>query len=196
MRSGSYNRDVRMLVVEDEHRLGDRLVRGLREEGLAVDFAQTMALARDLVQQRGLRSGAPRPQAARWFRPRLLAEWRAARPILVLTAKDLPDDKVRGLKIGADDYLTKPFSFAELLGRIQALLRRCAAPSRSVLEMGDLRVGPYGSHGRAGYRAAGQGVRATRVPGPLCRACSLAGDDRRSRGGSARGDSGWPRRAR
>ena len=143
MRSGSYNRDVRVLVVEDEHRLADRLARGLREEGLAVDVAQTMALARDLT------SGADYDLVLLDLKLpdgsglELLAEWRAdgfTAPILVLTAKDLPEDKVRGLKTGADDYLTKPFSFAELLARIQALLRRCAAPPRSVLEMGDLRV--------------------------------------------------------
>jgi two-component system, OmpR family, copper resistance phosphate regulon response regulator CusR len=151
---------VRILVVEDEHRLADRLARGLREEGLAVDLARTMALARELA------SGADYDLVLLDLKLpdgsglELLAEWREngfTAPILVLTAKDLLEDKVRGLKAGADDYLTKPFSFAELLARIQALLRRCAAPPRSILEMGDLRLD------RSGHRAerAGRAIELT-----------------------------------
>lgn len=73
----------------------------------------------------------------------LLREWRregVEAPVLLLTAKDLLDDKVEGLDAGADDYLTKPFSFDELLARIRALLRRRAAPPRDILEIGDLRL--------------------------------------------------------
>ena len=141
---------MRALVVEDEHRLADRLARGLREEGFAIDVAPTMALARELA------SGADYDLVLLDLKLPdgsgldLLAEWRRdgiGVPVLVLTAKDLLDDKVRGLRTGADDYLTKPFSFAELLARIQALLRRSAAPLRSVLEVGDLRVD------RGGHRA-------------------------------------------
>ena len=58
----------------------------------------------------------------------------------MLTAKDLLEDKLAGLRAGADDYLTKPFSFDELVARIQVLLRRCAAPPQDVLEVGDLRL--------------------------------------------------------
>jgi DNA-binding response OmpR family regulator len=132
-----------VLIVEDEHRLAERVARGLREEGFAVDLAHTMALARELA------SGADYDLVLLDLKLPdgsglgLLAEWREdgfTAPVLVLTAKDLLEDKVRGLRAGADDYLTKPFSFTELLARIQALLRRCAAPPRSVLELGDLRL--------------------------------------------------------
>ena len=139
-----------MLVVEDEHRLADRLARGLREEGFAVDVAQTMTLARDLASGADYDLVLLDLKMPDGFGLELLAEWRGdgfTAPVLVLTAKDLLEDKVRGLKAGADDYLTKPFSFAELLARIQALLRRSAAPPRSVLAVSDLRLD------RTGHRA-------------------------------------------
>ena len=85
----------------------------------------------------------------------LLAEWRAdgfAAPILVLTARDLLVDKVKGLDAGADDYLTKPFSFEELLARIRALLRRRTAPPQDVIEIGNLRID------RTGHRAERAGT--------------------------------------
>ena len=145
-----------MLVVEDEHRLAERLARGLREEGFAVDIVPTMALARELA------SGADYDLVLLDLKLPdgsgldLLAEWRRdgiGVPILVLTAKDLLDDKVRGLRTGADDYLTKPFSFAELLARIEALLRRCATPLRSILEVADLRVDRGGHSAERAGRA-------------------------------------------
>jgi DNA-binding response OmpR family regulator len=63
-------------------------------------------------------------------------------PILMLTAKDTPDDKVAGLDSGADDYLTKPFHFTELLARVRALLRRVRAPGETILRAGDLILDP------------------------------------------------------
>ena len=130
-------------MVEDEHRLAQRLARGLREEGFAVDTASTAAEARDraldaeydlVLLDLKLPDGSGLD---------LMREWRGEgvqAPVLVLTAKDLLDDKIEGLDAGADDYLTKPFSFDELLARIRALLRRRAAPPRDVLEIADLRV--------------------------------------------------------
>ena len=134
---------MRLLVVEDEHRLAERLARGLREEGFAVDVAGTAETARrrgdgtdyDLVL---LDLGLPDGSGLA-----LLGEWRSAGstvPVLVLTARDLVQDKVRGLQAGADDYLTKPFAFEELLARVGALLRRRSAPVREVLRLGRLEL--------------------------------------------------------
>ena len=134
---------MRLLVVEDEHRLAERLARGLREEGFAVDVAGTAETARrrgdgtdyDLVL---LDLGLPDGSGLA-----LLGKWRSAGstvPVLVLTARDLVQDKVRGLQAGADDYLTKPFAFEELLARVGALLRRRSAPVREVLRLGRLEL--------------------------------------------------------
>jgi DNA-binding response OmpR family regulator len=132
-----------VLVVEDEHRLADRLARGLREEGFAVDTAATRAAARDLVSGADydlvlldlkLPDGSGLELIEKWRREGFMA------PILVLTAKDLVDDKISGLKAGADDYVTKPFAFDELLARIQALLRRRGTAPRDLLRIGDLHV--------------------------------------------------------
>jgi two-component system, OmpR family, copper resistance phosphate regulon response regulator CusR len=144
-----------MLVVEDEHRLADRLARGLREEGFAVDVTPTVALARELASSADYDLVLLDLKLPDGSGLDLLAEWRhdgIGVPILVLTAKDLLDDKVRGLRTGADDYLTKPFSFAELVARIQALLRRSATPLRSILEVGDLRVDRGGHRAERGGR--------------------------------------------
>jgi DNA-binding response OmpR family regulator len=132
---------VRVLIVEDERLLAERLARGLREEGFAVDVASTLAAARErgldneydaVLLDLGLPDGSGRD---------LLRAWRGEKlgvPVLVLTARDRTEEKVAGLDAGADDYLTKPFEFEELLARIRALLRRTPAPPRSVLEIDDL----------------------------------------------------------
>ena len=141
--TGRYNSGVRVLVVEDEHRLADRLARGLREGGFAVDTAATRAAARDLVSGADydlvlldlkLPDGSGLELIEKWRREGFMA------PILVLTAKDLVDDKITGLKAGADDYVTKPFAFDELLARIQVLLRRRGTAPRDLLRIGDLHV--------------------------------------------------------
>jgi two-component system copper resistance phosphate regulon response regulator CusR len=132
---------VRLLLVEDEHRLAERLARGLREEGLSVDVAPSRAAAREraagteydlVLLDLGLPDGSGID---------LLREWRGeglGAPVLILTARDLVEEKVEGLNAGADDYLTKPFAFEEVLARVRALLRRRAAPPRSVLSMDGL----------------------------------------------------------
>jgi two-component system, OmpR family, response regulator len=134
---------MRLLLVEDERRLAEWLARGLREEGLAVDVAESLAAARGLAEHGQHDVAILDVMLPDGSGLSLLREWRKAGrdlPVLVLTAKDLVDDKVNGLRAGADDYLTKPFAFAELLARVQALLRRRSAPPRQVLEFEDVRL--------------------------------------------------------
>ena len=136
-----YSDFMRLLLVEDERRLAERLARGLREEGFAVDCAASCAEARECAAVTAydlvlLDLGLPDCPGTE-----LLRRWRHEgfdAPVLILTARDLVEEKVEGLNAGADDYLTKPFAFEEVLARVRALLRRRAAPPRSVLTFGDL----------------------------------------------------------
>ena len=132
---------MRILVVEDEVDLAEALVEGLRKEGYAVDLAldgrsaDEMACLNpyDLVV---LDWTIPPPSGIE-----LLQQWRKADmgfPVLMLTGRTETQDKVGGLDSGADDYLTKPFCFAELLARTRSLLRRQAIPVRSELRAGDV----------------------------------------------------------
>src|SRR5215468_10617926 len=142
-RTEGYNRRVRLLVIEDEHRLAQRLARGLREEGFAVDTAFTTMEARDRVIDAAYDLILLDLRLPDGSGLDLLVEWRGeglTAPVLLLTAKDLLEDKVRGLDAGADDYLTKPFYLEELLARVRALLRRRTAMPRDVLEIDDLRL--------------------------------------------------------
>jgi DNA-binding response OmpR family regulator len=145
---------VRLLIVEDERRLAERLARGLREEGLAVDLAATAAEARERAEESaydailldlGLPDGDGLAQLRSWRDEGLVT------PVLVLTARDRTEEKVAGLDAGADDYLTKPFEFDELLARLRALLRRPHAPPTSVLRFADLSLD---RNERAAYRGS------------------------------------------
>ena len=150
-----YNLGVRLLVVEDEHRLAQRLARGLREEGFAVDTAPTTTDARERVVDNEYDLVVLDLKLPDGSGLDLLGEWRSEgleAPVLVLTARDLVQDKVKGLDAGADDYLTKPFSFEELLARVRALLRRRAVPQQDILEIGDLRLDRTGHHVERGGR--------------------------------------------
>jgi DNA-binding response OmpR family regulator len=136
---------VRVLVVEDERPLADAIVRGLRAEGMAVDVAydgtdghekatvtryDVLVLDRDLPGMHG---------------DDLLAELVAAGSltrVLLLTASAGVDAKVQGLSLGADDYLPKPFAFAELVARVRALARRATPATPPVLHAGDLELDP------------------------------------------------------
>ncbi len=136
---------MRVLVVEDELKMASLLRRGLVEEGYAADVAHTGddalwmvgATEYDAVVLDLMLPGADGFEVCR--RLRKSGIWA---PILMLTARDAVEDRVAGLDAGADDYLQKPFSFAELLARLRALVRRGAVERPSVLEVGDLRLDP------------------------------------------------------
>jgi DNA-binding response OmpR family regulator len=136
---------VRILVVEDERVLADTIATGLRREAMAVDVAYDgfSALERTSVNDYDvvvLDRDLPRVHGDEVCR-RLVADGTIAR-VLMLTAAGELDDKVEGLTIGADDYLAKPFAFAELIARIRALGRRSAPPLPPVLERAGVRLDP------------------------------------------------------
>jgi two-component system OmpR family response regulator len=136
---------MRVLVVEDEKKLGSLLTRGLREEGYAADLADRgeealwMASA---VPYDAIVLDVMLPGLDGFAVCRRLREGGVWSPVLMLTARDAVDDRVTGLDAGADDYLTKPFSFEELLARLRALTRRTPAERPTVLAVGDLRLDP------------------------------------------------------
>lgn len=135
---------VKLLVVEDEKPTAAFLRRGLMEEGFAVDVAADAASADAAVQESDFDAIVLDVMLPGGDGFSLCQRWRAsgvATPILFLTARDDVVDRVRGLDRGGDDYLVKPFAFAELLARLRALLRRSAGGSPSgVLEIGDLAI--------------------------------------------------------
>jgi two-component system, OmpR family, response regulator len=136
---------VRALIIEDELRMASLIRRGLAKEGLAVDVAKSgedglwMAEATDydVIVLDVMLPGIDGFETCR--RLRTSGVWA---PVLMLTARDSVEDRVAGLDTGADDYLVKPFAFAELLARLRALARRGEAERPSVLEVGDLRLDP------------------------------------------------------
>lgn len=152
---------MRVLVVEDEQPLADAIARGLRAEGMAVDVAydgidgnrklsltryDVLVLDRDLPGIHG---------------DDLLASLVAAGSltrVLILTASSGIDDKVAGLSQGADDYLSKPFAFAELVARVRALARRATPAAPPVLRAGDLELDPA----RRTVSRAGEPIELTR----------------------------------
>jgi two-component system, OmpR family, response regulator len=140
-----YARDVRVLVVEDEARMAELLSRGLREEGYSVDAVRdgTEGLWMATEQQYdAIVLDVMLPGLDGFEVCRRLREAKRWAPVLMLTARDAVDDRVHGLDAGADDYLAKPFSFAELAARLRALVRRRPDARPTILEVGDLRLDP------------------------------------------------------
>jgi DNA-binding response OmpR family regulator len=136
---------VRLLLVEDDPSLGGVVQRGLVEEGHAVDWERTLSGARRAVAINTyhvvvLDLGLPDGDGLSLCRM-LRADRNAAR-VLVLTARDSTGDKVLGLDAGADDYLTKPFDFAELGARVRALLRRPEEARSPLLTAADIELDP------------------------------------------------------
>ena len=136
---------MRVLVVEDEKKLGELLGRGLREEGYAADVAErgeeALWMAR-AVPYDAIVLDVMLPCADGYEVCRSLRHDGVWTPVLMLTARDGVDDRVVGLDAGADDYLTKPFAFEELLARLRALTRRAPVKRPPVLEVDDLHLDP------------------------------------------------------
>ena len=136
---------MRILLVEDDRKAVRVLRQGLEEEGFVVDVAasgdegeERAAINHyDLILLDWLLPGRPGIEVCRELRAREVST-----PILMLTAKDALADRIAGLDTGADDYLTKPFAFTELLARIRALLRRSEVTRAPVLRVADLTLDP------------------------------------------------------
>lgn len=134
---------MRVLVVEDDIKLGSVLLRGLATDGIAADtvgdgasaLIRAGATAYDVIVLDVMLPDVDGFEVCRGLRAREIQA-----PVLMLTARDSVEDRVHGLDSGADDYLVKPFSFAELLARVRALSRRGPIERPVVLEVGDLRL--------------------------------------------------------
>ena len=136
---------MRILVVEDHQSVARFIVKGLREEGYAVDTAgdgkEAVTLAR-LAEYDVIVLDVNLPEMNGFEVVARLRKLGIATPVLMLTVRDGIEDRVHGLDAGADDYLTKPFAFAELLARIRALLRRSSASPPAALRLADLTLDP------------------------------------------------------
>ena len=137
------SRIVKILIVEDQARLAEFLRRGLSERAYTVTWAASCAAARDalcethydaIVLDLGLPDGDGLD---------LLREWRNSgfnEPVLILSARDALQDRIKGLDLGADDYLAKPFSLEELLARVRSLLRRQTSVKKTLLEHRNIKL--------------------------------------------------------
>jgi two-component system, OmpR family, response regulator len=136
---------MRVLLLEDDRRLGPLVTRGLRAEGHAVDPATTIEEARWLATENHYDVLVLDIMVPDGDGLALCEELRAAgdwTPCLFLTARDAVADRVRGLDVGADDYVVKPFAFEELVARMRAIARRGPLPRPTIVSVGGLRVDP------------------------------------------------------
>ncbi|HEV7171501.1 response regulator transcription factor [Pedococcus sp.] len=136
---------MRLLVVEDEPRMAAALAKGLRAEGFVVDIENDGPGGLEAARFGGYDAvvlDIMLPGLSGYSVVRTLREEQNWVPVLMLSAKDGDYDQADGLDYGADDYLTKPFSFVVLLARLRALVRRGATPRATVLEVGGLRLEP------------------------------------------------------
>ena len=136
---------MRILLVEDDPLLGDAMQAGLKQAGFGVDWVRD-GVAAELALKTGAHAGVvldlglPRLQGLE-----LLQRLRAAggrQPVLIATARDAIEDRIRGLDAGADDYVVKPFDLNELAARMRALLRRAGGEAAPVLSVGDIALDP------------------------------------------------------
>ena len=136
---------MRILVVEDDRKVAEFVRKGFEEEGYAVDVAvdgeAALAIGLDRLHDI-IVLDIMLPKKAGLDVVRELRRSKVPTPVILLTARDAVDDKVQGLDAGADDYLTKPFAFAELLARVRALLRRGVEARLPQLTLADLVLDP------------------------------------------------------
>jgi DNA-binding response OmpR family regulator len=138
---------MKLLIVEDEERMADLLRKGLTEEGhtvtCAADGVEGLALAK-VYEFDAIVLDVMMPKLSGYDLARRLRTEKIRTPILMLTARDAVPDIVRGLDTGADDYMTKPFSFDELIARLRAVKRRASVAPDLNLRVGDLMLDPAG----------------------------------------------------
>src|ERR1700746_3816382 len=140
-----HTRTVRVLVVEDERRLASAVRRGLTAEGFVVDVAHDGVDGLHLAREGGYDAVVLDLMLPGLSGYQVCEQLRAERnwvPVLILSANDGEYDQAAGLYLGADDYMTKPFSYVVLAARLRALLRRGSRPRPAVLAAGDLRLDP------------------------------------------------------
>ncbi len=135
---------MKLLIIEDESKIGEYLRQGLVEAGFVVDLTRNGLDGQHLAMTGHydlLVLDVMLPDIDGWRVLKSLREMGNQVPVLFLTARDNVDDRVKGLELGADDYLVKPFAFAELLARVRTLLRRGTAPSNeTILKIADLEL--------------------------------------------------------
>jgi len=135
---------MKLLIVEDESKIGDYLRQGLTEAGFVVDLARNGLDGQHLAITETydlLILDVMLPDVDGWQILKSLREAGRNTPVLFLTARDNVDDRVKGLELGADDYLVKPFAFTELLARVRTLLRRGTSPANeTMLTVADLEL--------------------------------------------------------
>ena len=136
---------VRVLVAEDDESLGEVLARGLREQGYVVDLVPDGETAASYLRFYRYELAVldwRMPKVSGLDLVRLIRRGGSATPVLMLTARDTPADRIAGLDAGADDYLVKPFDFGELLARLRALQRRPPVSQSPRLVIGELQFDP------------------------------------------------------
>jgi DNA-binding response OmpR family regulator len=134
---------VKILIVEDQRRLGQFLKKGLSEHAYTATWVQSCREARDALCETGYDAIILDLNLPDGDGLALLQEWRKGgfnEPVLILSARDAVQDRIKGLDLGADDYLSKPFSFEELLARVRSLIRRQGAAKDTVLEHAGIRM--------------------------------------------------------
>ena len=146
---------MRVLIVDDERDFARALARSLEEAGFAVDLAadgeEGLFRIRE-VQYDAVVLDVMLPRLDGWAVLEAARRGRVRTPILLLTARDEVSDRVRGLNLGADDYLVKPFAVAELIARVRALIRRAYGDTAEALTIGDLEIDVAGRQVRRGGR--------------------------------------------
>ncbi len=137
---------MKILVIEDETKVANFIKTGLEEEGYEVDAAQDGRTGLDLLKDSSydiVLLDLMIPEVDGLEVLKRFRSWGMNTPVLIITAKTAKEDVVKGLDTGSDDYLTKPFSFDELLARIRALLRRSKSVDSRILEYGRAVLNPY-----------------------------------------------------
>lgn len=143
-----------LLIIEDEAKTAAYLAKGLREQGFTVDVAHEgtdgLHLAREGTHDLIILD-VMLPGIDGWHIVRELRALGRQTPVLLLTARDAVEDRVKGLELGADDYLVKPFAFSELLARLRAVLRRGAGDQVTELQVGELVLDVVARHVTRGH---------------------------------------------